>query len=436
MSRQLPPKPSLEQLKKQAKDLHQAHASGDPEAIALVRQHLPRLSGTSDDQIRQAEVSLQEIQHVLAGEYGFKKWDWLRAVVEVDFDLLVKLSNREIQTLLREVDQKDLVIALKDASDAVRQTLLNQMSERVRSFILQEMVFLRDVTAETVRETRQRILLQVVQLVTQGHIDWPTDAGRPATGRPSSALAPRLLQLARRDLDDLTPDDLAALWWDLAEQARRDGILSLEPAADQCVSSYVKEGLRLAVDGTEPDLIADILKQRSEFALLPRRRTRSSMVLEGLVATMAGDSPHIVHHKLGALYRTEPSEPPGDLREVPVDELAARLREKPFAELSYEQIDALLTDMAHLARRQSVQALRPLIAAAGDPLLRQGLQMICDQATMGQVVKDLEGRIREDLRQEQARHRMVAAGVGAIQWGKTPAEVEQAVRQAGAEAAG
>ncbi|MFA6110693.1 MAG: hypothetical protein WDA75_18185, partial [Candidatus Latescibacterota bacterium] len=86
MSRQLPPQPNLEQLKKQAKDLLRAIQSGDPEAFSILRQHLPRLGGATGAPAGADEVSLQEVQFSLAREYGFRDWNWLQAVVQVDFE--------------------------------------------------------------------------------------------------------------------------------------------------------------------------------------------------------------------------------------------------------------------------------------------------------------------------------------------------------------
>ena len=97
MSKQLPPKPRLEQLKKQARDLRKAYQSADAEAMRRLREHLPRLSGASDDEIRQADVVLQEAQHVIAREYGFKNWKYLRAVVQIETDLLVRMSDQAVQ---------------------------------------------------------------------------------------------------------------------------------------------------------------------------------------------------------------------------------------------------------------------------------------------------------------------------------------------------
>jgi len=445
MSKQLPPQPSLEQLKKQAKDLRKAHQSADPEAAKRIQEHLPRLSGASEEEILGGEFSLQEAQHVIAGEYGFKNWNWLQAVVEVDFDLLAKLTDREIQTLRREVDQKDLVVSLKAASEEVKEKVVRNISERVWTFITEEMEFLGPMPLDEVEEVQRRVLHQTAALAVAGQIDWPNGEG-PEAGKaakpPVFQFDPGLTSLLGKSLEQLAPDEIVEMWEGLAEQARREGILSLEPAGQQIADPLVREALQLAVDGTEPDLIRDVLETRSQRAMLPQQETRGAMVIEALVAIMAGDNPRIVHHKLGALYQSEPSETGDSLRKVAVEELTARLRETPFARMEFGQIDALFIDMSSLTRREGIAALVPLIEAADDPLLRQGLEMIRDvlrqdpemirdEATVGQVIEALEAQRDEGLRQAEARHRMVIAGIEAIQQGKRPAEIAEIVRQAG-----
>jgi flagellar motor switch protein FliG len=83
---------------------------------------------------------------------------------------IVKLSDREIQTLLREVDQKDLVVALKAAEDELKSKILTNMSERVRAFISEEMEFLGPMRLSEVEEVQLRIVQQVRQLEEQGQI--------------------------------------------------------------------------------------------------------------------------------------------------------------------------------------------------------------------------------------------------------------------------
>lgn len=47
---------------------------------------------------------------------------------------------------------------------------------------------------------------------------------------------------------------------EFATQARRDGILSLEAAANSEENEFLKKGLSMAVDGNEPDTIRDLLE--------------------------------------------------------------------------------------------------------------------------------------------------------------------------------
>ena len=60
MHRALPLHPSLEQLKKQAKDLRKGHQSASAEAAERIKESLPRLSDATVEEILQGHFSLQE----------------------------------------------------------------------------------------------------------------------------------------------------------------------------------------------------------------------------------------------------------------------------------------------------------------------------------------------------------------------------------------
>ncbi len=49
-----------------------------------------------------------------------------------------------------------------------------------------------------------------------------------------------------------------------AEQARRDGLLSLDEALGAVEDPYLRKGLQLVVDGTDPELVADVLESENE----------------------------------------------------------------------------------------------------------------------------------------------------------------------------
>jgi len=87
------------------------------------------------------------------------------------FDDLDSLTDREIQVVLREVEQKDLVVALKTASEEVKDKILGNMSERVRDFIEEEMEFLGPMRLSEVEDIQLRIVQKVRQLEEQGQVN-------------------------------------------------------------------------------------------------------------------------------------------------------------------------------------------------------------------------------------------------------------------------
>jgi len=69
------------------------------------------------------------------------------------------------------VDQKDLVVALKSASEEMKDKVLGNMSEGARIFITEEMEFQGPMRLSEVEEEVQlRIVQQVRQLEEQGQI--------------------------------------------------------------------------------------------------------------------------------------------------------------------------------------------------------------------------------------------------------------------------
>jgi len=82
MSKSLPSRPNLEQLKNQAKDLLKSVHSADVEALERIRASHPDYSNASDDKMRAARFLLTDAQLVVAREYGFPTWPKLKERVE------------------------------------------------------------------------------------------------------------------------------------------------------------------------------------------------------------------------------------------------------------------------------------------------------------------------------------------------------------------
>ena len=73
--------------------------------------------------------------------------------------------------MLRDVEQKDLGIALKTASEEVKDKILGNMSERVRDYIEEEMEFLGPMRLSEVEDIQLRVVHKVRQLEEQGQVN-------------------------------------------------------------------------------------------------------------------------------------------------------------------------------------------------------------------------------------------------------------------------
>ena len=80
-SQQLPERPNLEQLKKQAKTLLHAAQNQEPSALARL-QVLPAFARLAPAEIAARRLGLHDAQSVIAREHGFASWRALREAVE------------------------------------------------------------------------------------------------------------------------------------------------------------------------------------------------------------------------------------------------------------------------------------------------------------------------------------------------------------------
>ncbi|OGG51815.1 MAG: hypothetical protein A3F84_00760 [Candidatus Handelsmanbacteria bacterium RIFCSPLOWO2_12_FULL_64_10] len=86
------------------------------------------------------------------------------------FDDIARLTDREIQLILREVDTKDLATALKGAQPEMQDRIFSNVSERVSTMIKEEMEFSGPVRLSDVEEVQLRIVQTVRQLEEAGQI--------------------------------------------------------------------------------------------------------------------------------------------------------------------------------------------------------------------------------------------------------------------------
>jgi flagellar motor switch protein FliG len=86
------------------------------------------------------------------------------------FEDLVKLEERAVQQVLREVDQKDLVLALRGAEENVKDIVLSNMSERGSAMLVEEMEIQPPQRKKDVDDAQSRIVAVVRRLEEAGTI--------------------------------------------------------------------------------------------------------------------------------------------------------------------------------------------------------------------------------------------------------------------------
>jgi len=82
MSKSLPQRPSLDQLKRQAKDLLKQLRRNEASALVRVKNALPDFETVNDAALSEVSFALSQAQRVVAREYGFASWPKLKQHIE------------------------------------------------------------------------------------------------------------------------------------------------------------------------------------------------------------------------------------------------------------------------------------------------------------------------------------------------------------------
>ncbi|HEY1404982.1 MAG TPA: MotA/TolQ/ExbB proton channel family protein, partial [Spirochaetota bacterium] len=89
--------------------------------------------------------------------------------------------------------------------------------------------------------------------------------------------------------------ELVQLLYNFAEKARREGLLSLEDDIDKLGDEFLKKGIRLVVDGVDPEIVRNTLE--NDIVLYEHRKKEEAEILAqaggfsptmGIVGTVMG----------------------------------------------------------------------------------------------------------------------------------------------------
>ncbi|TVR54306.1 MAG: flagellar motor switch protein FliG [Gemmatimonadales bacterium] len=129
--------------------------SGGPEAVANV---LNQLVGGMD---RELLDGMAELDAELARD--------IKELMFV-FEDILQLDDQAVARILREVETREMALALKVASEPLKEKMLSVMTGRARDALLEEMEFLGAVRVKEVEEAQGRVVSAVRALEESGEI--------------------------------------------------------------------------------------------------------------------------------------------------------------------------------------------------------------------------------------------------------------------------
>ncbi|MEW6701356.1 MAG: flagellar motor switch protein FliG [Bacteroidota bacterium] len=86
------------------------------------------------------------------------------------FDEIININDKDIQKILREIDRKDLALALKVAEDRLKEKIFKNMSERAADLLKEELQYMGMVKLKEVEAAQARIIDVIKNLEEQGEI--------------------------------------------------------------------------------------------------------------------------------------------------------------------------------------------------------------------------------------------------------------------------
>jgi flagellar motor switch protein FliG len=86
------------------------------------------------------------------------------------FEDIVNIQDKDIQRILREVDRKDLGLALKTADEKLKQKIFSNMSERAAELLKEEIQYMGMVRLKEVEASQTRIIDVLKALEESGEI--------------------------------------------------------------------------------------------------------------------------------------------------------------------------------------------------------------------------------------------------------------------------
>ena len=190
-------------------------------------------------------------------------------------------NPRSLQTWLREIDENDLLLVLGHLPEGVRHLIMENLSSRVRKMVSESLKDFESVSPKMIERARDRILEIANELIEIGELNEPGEEDDGLDFPRRTTLPPALpISNTKELIETLTL---------LGKYAQERGILALEESLGKIEDPFLKEALHLIVDGTDPDIAEEILRNRVE-AITYHRELLYNLMIEGILGIQAGNS--------------------------------------------------------------------------------------------------------------------------------------------------
>ena len=280
-----------------------AHNQGDA-SICVRLKALNRLAALSDQEILGSSLNLADAQFVLAMEYGFKSWPEMKKHIESagkdkpfnrPADLL-RLGNRAIEVLLRDIDSRDLTVFMLKIPPELYARIWKNMAQRPRELLADEMAERGAVTPENISIVQDRILSIANKLADELTAGNQEEGEKKMDGLNESLTK----ELEEKSAGQRTAAELVPLFVELVKWARRDGLIAMDGFAEKNISDELMElGLRMTIDGTDVSEINSILKAKKTTMVKAYER-RLELIIAGIEGIGTGVNPSTMEEKCRA----------------------------------------------------------------------------------------------------------------------------------------
>ncbi|MBC8064563.1 MAG: flagellar motor switch protein FliG, partial [Chlorobia bacterium] len=138
---------------------------------SLISQEMTQAGGPKAlvDLLNRVDRSTERMIMDSLGENNPELADTVKNMMFV-FEDIVQLDDRAIQSIMKEVDMKELATALKGTPPEVQDKIYKNMSERAVSMLKEDMEFMGPVRLRVVEESQQKIVAIIRKLEESGEV--------------------------------------------------------------------------------------------------------------------------------------------------------------------------------------------------------------------------------------------------------------------------